>query len=545
MSSHLRKIVALLGRGTPEEAIAAAVVLGALAPREKGAVDALGRCLRPEDNLPLPLALASARALGRIGNAAALKTLLPLLEANGELRETGAMAIAGCGKAAYPAVKKELDAADFRTRNVLLRILARMHTADAQKLVLGFFFDPDFEMVKMAGRALRGEIDAMTPAEKKAATRVTLGFLKSRAVRDSRAAANSTLVYLGYLAHVDSIPALLDHAAADRFRSTRRHALGGLRNTLLGATVPARVTETVFPYLEDPDFESVVAPTLAILEKASIPPGNERELRRLVGGRYAQVRQFAVRKLASSRTRSSAEALLDVMDGEDEELRRSAVRALKSSPQAPSLLMPRLLVEKDPDRAWSLVHLIKPHAEALGPADLKKLGAAAVSGLDRGERRAEALLHLFRHADERAYSKTFYNRALTHKTARRYADAERDLRLISRSPHFDDDARFLLGLMMLKSEGKDVSPSSPRSRQALDVLRRIADTPGFNLEGRLKKEARTLGPEGIYAVGFGLVEGKGQTRALGARLLRSQVKKGPRTRIGRMARAKLETEGVV
>ena len=162
----------------------------------------------------------------------------------------------------------------------------------------------------------------------------------------------------------------------------------------------------------------------------------------------------------------------------------------------------------------------------------------------RGERRAEALLHLFRHADEKAYSKTFYDRALTHKKARRYADAERDLRLISRSPHFEDDARFLLGLMMLKSEGKDVSPSSPRSRQAIDVLRRIADGPGFNLESRLKKEARTLGPEGIYAVAFGLVEGKGETKLLGAKLLKSQVKKGPRTKIGRMARAKLEAEGL-
>jgi hypothetical protein len=542
MSTHLKKTVQLLSKGTTEEAIAAAVVLGSLTPREKAVVDALARCLRSENNPPL--ALAAARALGRIGNTGALVALLPLLEAKGELRETGALAIAGCGRAAFPAVKRQLEQADFHTRNVLFRILSRMHSGDAHRLLLSFFFDENFEVVKMVGRALRGEVGSMTAAEKKATAKITLTFLKSKPVQDSRAVTNSTLIYLGNLAHTDAVGALLKHTAPKLFSSTRRHALNALRATLLGGTVPAKVVETVFPYLDDPDFESVVTPTLAILEKAEIPSGYERELRRLVGGRYPQVRQFAIRKLASYRTKTSAETLLDVMDGKDEELRRSAVRALKHSPQAPSLLFPRLLSETDPDRAWGIVHLLKPNAGTLKPAERKKLGVVAVKCLDKGERRAEALLHLYRHSDDKGYSKTFYDRALTHKRARRYADAERDLRLIAQSPHFDDDARFFLGLMMLKASEKDVTPSSPKIRQALEAFRRMAENPGFNLEARLKKESRTLGPEGLYSVGFGLVEGRGPTKSLGAKLLKGQVKKGPRTKVGRMAKAKLETEGL-
>jgi HEAT repeat protein len=541
-SAQLAKILALLDRGTTEEAIAAAVVLGALAPREKKVVQSLARALEREGNLPL--ALAAARSLGRIGNAAALKALLPLLHAEGELRETGALAIAGCGRAAMGAVRKELAEADFHTRNVLLRILARMSTAESLGLVLETFFDPNFEVVKAAGRALRNEVPSLTPARRKAAAKTSLAFLRRKTVRSSRSATNSTLIYLGALAHPDAVMDLLGFSGPEETRSTRRHALNALRHTLLEATVPAPVVKTLFPYLDDADYVSVVEPALAILETAELPSRYEKELKRLVGGRYPAVRQFAVRKLSALGTKTSGQALLEVMNGKDEDLRRSAVRALKHSRQAPALLLPQLLTEKDPDRAWSLVHLVKPHASNLDLGQLKKLEKTSLKLLDRGDRVAEPLLHLFRHADEQGFSRTLYRRALLAKRARRYADAERDLRLISRSPHFDDDARFLLGLMILKAAGKDLSPTSPRCRQVLEGFRRMAEREDFDLESRIRKEGRTLGPEGLYAAGFGLIEGTGPTRVLGAKLLRAQVKKAPRTKVGRMARAKLETEGL-
>jgi len=541
-SAPLKKILALLDRGTTEESIAAAVVLGALAPKEKAVVAALAGCLDRTENLPL--ALAAARALGRIGGPQALNALLPLLTADGELRETGALALAGCGKAAFAAVVRELETADFASRNVICRILARMHTPDALNALLAFFLDPNFEVVKMAGRAIRSEIPSMSPAERKAAARTTLAFLRSRAVRDSRAATNSTLIVLGSLADPGAVPALLDYTGPERFRSTRRHALGAVRRTLLLAgSVSTRVVETVFPYLDDPDFESVVEPSLAILDKADLPAAFDRELTRLTGARYPQVRQFAVRKLAGRETKASAQALLQVLDGKDEDLRRSAVRALKHSPRGPGLLLPRLLAEKDPDRAWSLVHLMKPNAASLAPAQRKALEKDALKLLDKGDRRAEALLHLYRHTDEDTYCRTFLARARKAKTARRYAEAERDLRIISHTPHFDDEARFLLGLMALLAAGKDPSPTA--SRRALDLFRHLGESTAFDLEARLRRESRTLGPDGLFAIGFGLVEGRGPTRSLGVKLLRKQVKQAPRTKLGRKAKAKLETEGLL
>ena len=75
----------------------------------------------------------------------------------------------------------------------------------------------------------------------------------------------------------------------------------------------------------------------------------KRELRRLVGGRFPQIRQLAVRKLAASTSKKAVETLLEVLDGNDEQLRRSAVHALKKSPRAPELLLPRLLGEQDPE----------------------------------------------------------------------------------------------------------------------------------------------------------------------------------------------------
>jgi hypothetical protein len=154
------------------------------------------------------------------------------------------------------------------------------------------------------------------------------------------------------------------------------------------------------------------------------------------------------------------------------------------------------------------------------------------------------LLHLFRHTDEGLYARTFLDRAQKAKRARKYAQAERSLRLISKSPYMDGEARFQLALMSLLAAGSDLSPTSPKTRQALEALRRSAQAPGFELEAHLRKETRVLGPEGLYAVGFGLVEGRGVLREIGAKLLRAQVKKGPRTKVGRMAKAKLQTEGL-
>jgi len=540
--AHLKKLETLLAKGTTEEAMAAAVVLGALAPRDASTVKALTRALNQTENLPL--ALAAARALGRIGNAAALRALLPLLEAPGELRQTGALAIAGCGKAALPALKKEMARADFHTRTVLLNILARMRGAEPLRLVLETFFEENFELVKAAGRALRSEVPSLSPADRAAAARTALAFLGSRPVRESRSATNSTLIYLGMLAQPEATAPLLTYTGPGETRATRRHALGSLKTIHIEGPVPATVVQTLFPYLDDPDYEAVVDPALAILNRAEVPSRYEGELRRLVGGRYPAVRQFAVRKLAALDTKASARTLLDVLAGKDEDLRRSAVHALKRSPQAPALLFPRLLEETEPERTWSLVHLIKPNAASLAAADLKKLERTALTLLDKKDRRAEPLLHLFRHTDEGAFTRAFYKRALAAKQKRRYADAERDLRLISRSPDFDDDARFLLGLMMLKSAGKDLLPASEGGRRVQEAFRRMAERTNFRLESRLKKDARTLGPEGFYTIGCGLVEAAGPAKALGIKLLRAQVKKGPRTRIGRLAKARLETEGL-
>ncbi len=542
MTAPLKKIVALLEKGTVEESIAAAVVLGALAPREPAVVKALGKALGNGANLPL--ALASARALGAIGNAAALKELLPLLHAQGELRDTGALAIAGCGKAALPAVKKALAGADFHEKRVLYEILARMRTAESLRIVLEAFFEPNFELVKTVGRALRADVGNLSPAERKAAAKTVLAFLKSKAASESRSAVNSAIIYLGHLAQSEAVPDLLKHTVPELPRATRRHALHAIRHTLQGRSAPAKVVQTIFPYLDDPNFDDVVDPTLLILERTALPAGYEKDLERLIGGRFPQVRQFAVRKIAESKGKRGAEILVGLLEGGDEQLRRSAVFALKNSEQAPGLLLPKLLAEKDPDRAWELVHLVKPHASALTPAERKKVADAAMKHLDKGDRRMEPLLHLFRNADAAAYYKAFYARAMKARTARRYADGERDLRLISREAAFDAEARFQLGLMMLLGAGKAAEPQSPKVRQAVKELAGLTEDPKFSLAARLKKEARALGPEGNYLIGFNLVERPGALKVLGAKLLEALVKKGARTKPGKMARAKLETEGL-
>ena len=45
--------------------------------------------------------------------------------------------------------------------------------------------------------------------------------------------------------------------------------------------------------------------------------------------------------------------------------------------------------------------------------------------------------------------------------------------------------------------------------KALEIFNGLVDDAGFDLEKRVKKEARALGPEGVYLIAFGLVERSG------------------------------------
>jgi HEAT repeat protein len=143
-------------------------------------------------------------------------------------------------------------------------------------------------------------------------------------------------------------------------RQAARHAWHALHRCAGASRGKAtlKVVETLFPYLDDQNFEDVVEPTLAVLERADLPTTYEKELERLIGGRTPQVRAFAVRRLAESPGKRAAEILIGLVDGPDEALRRSAVSALKNSPRAASLVL-QALIEKNADRAWELVHLVR------------------------------------------------------------------------------------------------------------------------------------------------------------------------------------------
>ena len=87
---------------------------------------------------------------------------------------------------------------------------------------------------------------------------------------------NSGLIYLGALGHPDAVPTLLSFSAVEQARSTRKHALAGLRHSLRGGKVPARVVEVGFPYLDDPDFgEFVPDPSSNIITRSSRMNDNE------------------------------------------------------------------------------------------------------------------------------------------------------------------------------------------------------------------------------------------------------------------------------
>jgi hypothetical protein len=164
----------------------------------------------------------------------------------------------------------------------------------------------------------------------------------------------------------------------------------------------------------------------------------------------------------------------------------------------------------------------------------KQLLEEALERLGDGARGWEALLDVVRDADADGVATAL--RALAHKLEKAKNDdkAAAVYGLLCKSDRASDDNRYALASIELARCPKDTRPQARHSDESLKMLAALL-TRGFDLGTALRKD-KALDLDALYYAGFHFAEGK---KPVGRELLEEVVKKGGRTKVGKMAKNKL------
>jgi HEAT repeat protein len=565
----VRKIVTLLASDALERQIAAVIVLGEIGARDATSIDGV---IALAEKGALPAQRHAVEALGRLGARRALPAILGLIAARDEdLRGAAVAAVVAFQEDAIAPVKQRLqDATDPTERRSLEEILGRVGGKDAFAALLGALGTSDVEAAKAATLAARQKIKDASPRERGAylaQVNKLLGAKSSRTDKGSppnkvpidkapphgkasptgkppqRSASSTTaaLKILGYLEDPAAVPTLLSFAKNDGESETaRQEAVIALRFTAHHAP-PSMVARTAAVLMDLAEKEPLPLARAALYTLASlpIPPALTSRLASLSLRGEPERAQLAIERLGQMPGKEAGAALATVLAKTTDRFRaETAAGALGARPEAARVLGAAVLEASDGDRAQLLIKLLMPRVAdlAAGAAEkqiAKSLVQAALARADDPHPDAHALLMLARKIDAEAVGLGLRALALKLRKAGKHAAPEGllVLRRLGHAAEATPDDGYALASAELAAGRRD---------EAVSIMRQLLDR-GYDVPVALRKD-KTVDLDRRYQIGFQLMEDR---HPAGAEILEGVERDGGRSKVARMAKAKLKSAGAV
>ena len=515
---------------------AAAMVLGELAPKEAAVVTALGIALRDSNQLLTRYVL---EAFETIGSRSVVPYVLPLLNASDmETKLRAASIIARAGGEMIGELRRQFETASPQQKRLLIDILARMHSREAMQLILDVLFDPDFELVKEACHAVRRHIADATPKERQALHKQVVNFMAGTRVKKNDRVLTSCLLLTGNIGASDAHIVLLKFTTPKNLGYIRRSALLGLNGLQLTGHGAATVVKQLFKYLNESD-PQIVQLALDGIEKQPPVAALDNQWKSLLKSKHATVRAFAARKLATNDHPTGNKLMMALLAHSDTQVSEIAAGALARHKKAVPLLLAALARESNPESAWRLAKILKPHSLAVDKATIKRFAALAARDLEAGKARYEAFFYFLRNIDPQLVDKVLTATGLKFKKARKWTKVVDCLKQLICAENLDQNLRFELSICNLKPAAKDLAPHLRAEDQALRSLQALLLDKSFKLLDRLKKE-KCLDAADLFYVGFHFSEGTGEEQKFGQQLLEYVGKHWPGTKDGKAAKNKLK-----
>jgi len=531
---EIEKITALLGSEALERRIAAAIVLGELGAKGPAVVEGLRGLVTSG---VAPLQRHALDALVRVGAKRVLDDVFPLLASkNDDVRKAAARAVTSVGDAVIPTIRERLPAAGPDEKRALDSILAGLGGRDAFTALLAGLASSDAETSRAAALMMRERLAGADARKRKSYESEVEKFLARQAKLEDAAepaAVAAALKILGYLEDEAVAPTLLAYAKNRRQPPlVRQEALIALRFALGHKKIGKRVIDALVDAAGATD-RTLAHTALLTLGGLDLPADAAKRLEKLASHPDVERARFVMEQLGRQGGTEAVKVLTKILVSAERRRAEGAAQILGAHDDAVPWLTKALLEVVDPERAWMIRGVLRPHAKKIAAALRKQLVARAASLLVAGKAGWEPMLEVARDADPAAVADALRDVAATLRR-KKGGRALTVQRLLCRSDRATDADRYALASLELANGRLDTKQAARNGDEALRVLDGLTGR-GFDVGSALRKD-RALELAHLYYIGFHFAE---QHHPLGEELLAHVAGKAGRTKLGKMAKNKL------
>jgi HEAT repeat protein len=538
MPDLLPQVLSLAENGNVEQRCAALLVLGSLkvqsAPVAKAAAAAL------DDINPLVRDFGF-RYFEEAGGKEGLPRLLRALEdEDNEIRERAVRLLQRAGAAVVPLLAKSVPAASRTWQLNAARVLCAQRSKSALKVLLEMLGTGTDEFNKAVCDLLVPVLREMDAAQQEQFYAEAEVFAARLDPKSQRAALVAALRIIGQLARPQARRWLLKFIGPEQPLVVRSHALVALLRCLRDQDLRKDEYAKVLTILEEAEFTEAARLALELLEAHEWPEDSRPLLAKLMQSGHPEVQKFALRRMGEVGTPATVRTLVEQLGDADYRKRDVAASSLRKIPEARAALIKELLVCEDASKAWSIVELLPSFEGKWRQETLEALWKRYENAACADERIQTAFLQALKGAD----AEWVYNRLAEHAgrlvKAKKYKQALAFLLPMREFRVFKPEHKFHLALAQMKLHAHTLATN--RHHPAVEGFTELYRGSAYPLFEALKKE-KSLAPEEIFALGFGLAERTGDERDLGRDLLAFIAAKFPRNKVGKSAKNKLKLLG--
>jgi hypothetical protein len=496
--------------------------------------------LRGLDDADPEFRLRAIRAVGRLGIEELLPALLARIRAGGPESEAAATAAAQMGPRAARALEGLMGEVSPGLRTRIAGALASGENRTAETAAVGALADTDPNVVMAAARSLMARVPTLDRGQRRRLADLAMSRLTARGQTALSAAAEEALLrLLAALEDARAQKVLWQRAIGGHSASVKAAALESL------GRLPIRFDRTAMQALlecaRDPDFQ-VAAPALVLLSRSKTSDTPLGDWLGLLQAPDVATRRFALERIGNLDRLDVARAVMVLLDDSDPELRNQAAGRLKQTSNGKRLLAEAILNAESPERAWFLAKIYARKGEWPKDGPGKKILEKAFKYLEAADRRADALLFVFREADTGKLRDQLERRALALRKKKNYAAANTYFRTLMRDPAIPEALRLESALTALKISKRDAELEARLADPAIQQLGALVRRGTEDLAD-LAESANWLDADDLFYVGFHFIEAKGAEREFGARVLEHMLKRFPRNSLSRFAKQKLKAQG--
>jgi HEAT repeat protein len=539
MDNTLQDILTLVEKGTIEQRCAALLVLGALKSNSAGVVKLVGTILEHPNPVLKDYALRYFEEVQPKNNIAQLLKILD--DPDKETQERAVRSLISAGQAAVQPLLQGIEGASRAWQLNAARVLCAVRGKAAMKGLLQMLAGGTDETNKLICDLMTPAVREMDARDHDALYDEVESFSAKLDVKQQRPAVVSAMRLFGQLGRPQARRWLFKFVGAEQHPAVRSHALVALLRCLREQDIRKDEHAKLFPLLEEAEFSEVSRLALDLLDAHELPEDSRSLLAKLMQSPHTDVQKFALRKMGDVGTPATVRTLIEQLGDPDYRRRDVAASSLRKIPEARATLIKELAACEDASKAWSIAELLPSFEGKWRQDTVDALWHRLREAIEGQARIQTAFLHVLKRADGEFVYQQLAEQGAKLVKAKKFKEAVGFLTPLKEFPQFKPENKFHLAWAQLKLHAHTVA--SHKNHPAVELFTELYRNSAYPVFEALKKE-KSLAPEDLFALGFGLAERTGQERGLGIDLLEHIAEKFPRNKIGKSAKNKLKLAGV-